>query len=193
MSTPVRRSSRSRKSPSAFVAGQETGEFHDGIPGGLLTSPLPSTRMAKSVPSSSQSGRGSPHHTTLENDLTRHALKFQGDPWRGTGLVAGTFAGLALVWVAAASGIFHTALLPVFAALWAGLAVRSFMLFHDCGHRSFVGPKHPWLNAVLFEVAAVMCMTPADWSIGHQVRDRERERERERERGMEGRREAEPA
>ena len=193
MSTPVRRSSRSRKSPSAFVAGQETGEFHDGIPGGLLTSPSPSTRMAKNVPSSSQSGRGSPHphHTTLENDLTRHALKFQGDPWRGTGLVAGTFAGLALVWVAAASGVFHTALLPVFAALWAGLAVRSFMLFHDCGHRSFVGPKHPWLNAVLFEVAAVMCMTPADWSIGHQVRDREGETERERE--MEGRREAEPA
>jgi len=48
-SIPVRRSVRRRKSPSTFVAGQETGDFHGGVPKGLLTSPAKSTESSASA------------------------------------------------------------------------------------------------------------------------------------------------
>ena len=53
--TPVRRSSRKSKTPKAFVAGSETGEFHEGVPKGLLTSPSKASASPSTSPSTSDS------------------------------------------------------------------------------------------------------------------------------------------
>lgn len=62
--------------------------------------------------------------------------------------------------------------MPVAAtALWALLVLRAYMIFHDCGHRSFFqGFKGAaWWNWIALHVSAVLCGTPTDWNVGHQL------------------------
>ena len=47
MSTP-RRSLRTPRKPAAFIPGQETGDYHSGVPKGLLTT-MPATRSVVSI------------------------------------------------------------------------------------------------------------------------------------------------
>jgi len=55
--------------------------------------------------------------------------------------------------------------------LWGGLVVRSYMIFHDCGHGSFFqgfkGAKI--VNWLTLHYSATMCGTPTDWNVGHQL------------------------
>lgn len=55
--------------------------------------------------------------------------------------------------------------------LWALFVLRSYMIFHDCGHGSFFqGFKHSkFVNGMTLHVAAIMCGTPTNWNIGHQL------------------------
>ena len=58
-----------------------------------------------------------------------------------------------------------------FAALWALLVLRSYMIFHDCGHGSFFQcftGAHT-MNWITLHVSAVMCGTPTDWNVGHRL------------------------
>ena len=57
------------------------------------------------------------------------------------------------------------------AVFWALLVLRSYMIFHDCGHGSFFqGFKQArWCNWITLHVSAVMCGTPTDWNVGHQL------------------------
>lgn len=59
----------------------------------------------------------------------------------------------------------------VFTILWSLLSIRSFIIFHDCGHGSFYQKfKHSQLcNWVTMHVASVMCSTPTDWNVGHRL------------------------
>lgn len=58
-----------------------------------------------------------------------------------------------------------------FVILWALLVVRSFVIFHDCGHGSFfqgfTGART--INWMTLHVSAIMCGTPTDWNVGHQL------------------------
>ena len=57
------------------------------------------------------------------------------------------------------------------AFVWAALVMRSYMIFHDCGHGSFFqgfsGAK--FLNWATLHITATMCSTPTDWNVGHQL------------------------
>lgn len=56
-------------------------------------------------------------------------------------------------------------------ALWGLFVLRSYMIFHDCGHGSFfqgfAGAK--MCNWITLHISAVMCGTPTNWNIGHQL------------------------
>jgi len=62
--------------------------------------------------------------------------------------------------------------LPVrgaFLVAWGLLVLRSYMIFHDCGHGSFVqgfrdAKTYNWL---CLHLSAAMCGTPTDWNVGH--------------------------
>ena len=49
-------------------------------------------------------------------------------------------------------------------ALWALLVLRAYMIFHDCGHRSFFQgfSGAAWWNWIALHVSAVICGTPTD-------------------------------
>ena len=55
--------------------------------------------------------------------------------------------------------------------LWGGAVLRSFMIFHDAGHGSFVRGSQfsRWLNWVAKHVFAAGCATPTDWGVGHRL------------------------
>lgn len=54
---------------------------------------------------------------------------------------------------------------------WGLLVLRSYMIFHDAGHGSFYqgfrGAKI--LNWLTLQLSAIMCGTPTDWNVGHQL------------------------
>ena len=69
-----RRSARSRTPRSAYVAGQTTGEYHDGVPRGLLTRPGAGGRPSRKRPiEKKKGGQGKSSHkkkrqTTVDDD-----------------------------------------------------------------------------------------------------------------------------
>lgn len=62
---------------------------------------------------------------------------------------------------------FHSACI----VLWGLLVLRSYMIFHDCGHGSFFqGFMYAkTLNWITLHLTAIMCGTPTNWNIGHQL------------------------
>jgi omega-6 fatty acid desaturase (delta-12 desaturase) len=55
-------------------------------------------------------------------------------------------------------------------AVWACMHVRSFIIYHDCGHKSFVQGFEgapAWNNACMYLFAFLSGCTPTDWAIGH--------------------------
>ena len=91
----------------------------------------------------------------------RHALGAGGWWWRAaeTPPPSSSWAALPMA----------LALPCLFTAAWAAFAVRSFIIFHDCGHKSFVQgfPGASTLNWLAMHVFAVACSTPVDWNVGH--------------------------
>jgi len=68
-----RRSARSRTPRSAYVAGQTTGEYHDGVPRGLLTRPGAGGRPSRKRQIEKKGGQGKSSHkkkrqTTVDDD-----------------------------------------------------------------------------------------------------------------------------
>lgn len=57
MASPLRRSPRRRTAPQPFVAGKETGDYHDGVPAGMLTEPV--DHIARAVRTTLERGRAS--------------------------------------------------------------------------------------------------------------------------------------
>jgi len=108
---------------------------------------------------------------------------FRGTPLRSAVVLLQAAGGMASWWVlatwtadrlAASSSIgpcVCLALRAALAVLWAGLNLRSFMIFHDCGHGSFFqGSKRMRMaNWLTLHVSAAMCATPPDWNLGHQL------------------------
>lgn len=74
------------------------------------------------------------------------------------------FAGMTASWLGNGAK-------TVLAVCWALIVLRSFMIFHDCGHGSFfqgfTGAKS--LNWVALHISSVLCGTPTDWNVGHQL------------------------
>jgi len=54
---------------------------------------------------------------------------------------------------------------------WGLLVLRAYMIFHDCGHGSFFQgfPGAKTINWLTLHVSAMMCGTPTDWNVGHQL------------------------
>lgn len=56
--------------------------------------------------------------------------------------------------------------------LWAGAVLRSFMIFHDAGHGSYVQTGTAtgrFLNTAFKYVFSTCCGTPTDWNVGHKL------------------------
>jgi len=79
--------------------------------------------------------------------------------WRAWWQVANSFVPYALLWVAMvyALAVSYWLILP-FAILAAGFLARIFIIFHDCGHASFLQPKRA--NNVLGAIAGLLNLTP---------------------------------
>ena len=79
--------------------------------------------------------------------------------WRAWWQVANSFILYALLWVAMvyALAVSYWLILP-FAILAAGFLARIFIIFHDCGHASFLQPKRA--NNVLGAIAGLLNLTP---------------------------------
>jgi omega-6 fatty acid desaturase (delta-12 desaturase) len=102
-------------------------------------------------------------------DTQRYRGSFLGSTW----VLIKTVVPYAALWVAAAL-YWPTSGLAIRAAMlgaWGGVIVRTYMIFHDCGHGSFYqgfqGAKT--LNWLTLHFSSVLCATPTDWNVGHQL------------------------
>jgi len=59
----------------------------------------------------------------------------------------------------------------LFSLFWGMLVIRSFILFHDCGHGSFIQniKNHKLHNWICLNITSILCSTPSDWNIGHKL------------------------
>ena len=118
--------------------------------------------------------------TCHENKPTKPLLSYldlpqhRGTVCRSASCMLQTTTGFAVwSWLVAryTSSLSDGGLVPALvSAMWAMLVLRSYMIFHDCGHGSFFQGGGAWtraLNRVSLEVSAVMCATPTDWNVGH--------------------------
>lgn len=102
--------------------------------------------------------------------------KFRGDSGTSALVFLNTCA-LAVAWWYLASWLASAGILnqPIAAILltcaWGLVVLRSFMIFHDCGHGSFfqIGPNAATLNWLALHASAAMCGTPTDWGVGHKL------------------------
>lgn len=94
---------------------------------------------------------------------------FLGSSWT----LLQTTALMLMWWYAAASFSGSAGIVGCvgFAVAWALLVLRSYMIFHDAGHGSFFQgfPGAKRLNWATLQLSAVMCGTPTDWNVGHQL------------------------
>jgi len=76
-------------------------------------------------------------------------------------------------WFATQAVSFPTIGRVVLSVVWGLLVVRSFMVFHDCGHGSFFQGPHGSLlryaNWVTLHFTSFLCGTPTDWNVGHSL------------------------
>jgi omega-6 fatty acid desaturase (delta-12 desaturase) len=74
------------------------------------------------------------------------------------------FAGTTASWVGSGAKV-------VLVVCWALIVLRSFMIFHDCGHGSFFQgfPGAVSLNWAALHISSILCGTPTDWNEGHQL------------------------
>lgn len=96
---------------------------------------------------------------------------FRGSAVRSAWTLAQTVALQGLWWYVSAkyapqAGVVGSMALGV---AWGLLVLRSYMIFHDCGHHSFFQgfPGAKTVNWCTLHLSAVMCGTPTDWNVGH--------------------------
>lgn len=110
-----------------------------------------------------------------EKTLSRYldTPKFRGNGYRSSATLLLTLGGFAAWWAIAdlyapQLGLGFCVGLSV---IWALFVLRSYMIFHDCGHRSFYqgfrGAKAA--NWATLHLSATLCGTPTDWTVGHQL------------------------
>ena len=107
-----------------------------------------------------------PSDTSLQKRLARYAV-----PRRGravSNLVTSVGVYVALVGAACAALSISAWLAAAFSALAAGFLLRTFIVFHDCAHGSFLASKRA--NALLGAVLGVLVCTPfAVWRREHAI------------------------
>jgi acyl-lipid omega-6 desaturase (Delta-12 desaturase) len=91
------------------------------------------------------------------------------DPLKSWWQVVNSFGSYILLWVVMIKTIeisyWLTLLLSVFAA---GFMVRTFIIFHDCGHGSFF--KSKWLNRIIGIITGLIVFTPYNkWTHEHKI------------------------
>lgn len=102
-------------------------------------------------------------------DLREH----RGSGWASLWHLTQTVAVMAAWWVLspryASAEDTPVALRAVFAVAWGLFVLRSYMIFHDCGHGSFfqLFPNARTCNWMCLHLSACMCGTPTDWNVGH--------------------------
>lgn len=103
--------------------------------------------------------------------------KYKGDVLSSLKVALITIVGQVCIWSAAYYGSQNLTgpvrQLALFACmlLWAGMTIRAFIVFHDCGHGSFIqGFKgaSKW-NTFFLHLFAASCATPTDWNKGHDL------------------------
>jgi omega-6 fatty acid desaturase (delta-12 desaturase) len=97
--------------------------------------------------------------------------EFRGSPLRSAWTLVQTL-GLQVAWWVLAAQYGPSAGPLSYAALglaWGLTVLRSYMIFHDCGHGSFFQgfPGAKAVNWATLHLSATMCGTPTDWNVGH--------------------------
>lgn len=113
--------------------------------------------------------------TYNDQELCRYLDKAEnrGTPLQSAWQLLQTVAACAAWWVFAATqtASFSTVGRVALTILWGGFVLRSYMVFHDCGHGSFFQGPHGSLlrtaNWATLHLSAIMCGTPTDWNVGH--------------------------
>jgi len=99
--------------------------------------------------------------------------KFRGSVLQSAGVFMSTGTAMAGWWCLAVK--FEPALSflarAALTVVWALLVLRSYMIFHDCGHGSFFQGSRGAraLNWITLHISSVWCGTPTDWNVGHQL------------------------
>jgi len=96
--------------------------------------------------------------------------RFRGTPLRSISTLLQTIS-LMVAWWWLAIRVERMMTTIVLGIVWGMLVLRSYMIFHDCGHGSFfqgsdTAKRFNWLT---LHVSAVMCATPTDWNVGHKL------------------------
>lgn len=102
--------------------------------------------------------------------------RYRGTWCRSTSVMLQTVSTMVVCWCGATAavgevGFFGFVLRSGCTGLWALVVLRSYMIFHDCGHGSFYqGSRFAQsCNAAALQLSAVMCTTPTDWNVGHRL------------------------
>ena len=110
-----------------------------------------------------------------EKELCKYldSKEFRGTMWRSIWCLLQNLLPMIAWWFMAArcaTPEAHAATRFACGTAWGLLVLRSYMIFHDCGHGSFFqGFKGArTANWVTLQVSAVLCGTP-DWNVGHQL------------------------
>ena len=95
---------------------------------------------------------------------------FRGSFGRSLSTLVQTLALMGTWWLIA-PGIASPTARALLSVAWGLLVLRSYMIFHDCGHKSFFqgGARMQQLNWATLQLTAVLCGTPTDWNVGHQL------------------------
>ena len=119
----------------------------------------------------------SANHVISEQTLCKYldTPQWRGSPAKSAWCLLQTMGLMIGTWWAAsklaAAPDGALALRLAFGTMWGLLVLRSYMIFHDCGHGSFFqgfAGARSW-NWLTLHVSAVMCGTPTDWNVGHQL------------------------
>ena len=116
-----------------------------------------------------------PEHKVAHKELCSHLdrREFRGTFLRSSVVLLQTVGLSAGWWLLAAAHGPEAGFLGKLALgfAWGLLVLRSYMIFHDCGHGSFYqgfrGAKP--LNFLTMHLSAMLCGTPTDWNAGHQL------------------------
>jgi len=130
---------------------------------------------------------GNESNRSAESTLKKKAFeahvqqaKYAGDPMTSLWVAVRTLIGYCAVWAIVAYGSQPATLFPGWARvslglLWSLIHVRCFVIFHDCGHKSFVQgfETAPFWNTVALYTFSFCCAcTPTDWNTAHAVHHR---------------------
>lgn len=83
-----------------------------------------------------------------------------------------TILGLAVIFAGIVASAGGSLLIRIpLVVVWGLFVMRSFIVFHDCGHGSFIQgfPNAALFNKMFHEIFAVLCGTPDEWAKAHSL------------------------